>query len=123
MPTPIATIVKDGGWSRGAAAPWRCKEARDIGVLAKSVKAGSASFARRREPSAKHLVPGKVVISGKTARRNKPSAKNGGVNLAEEVVPHGNVRLPRVSKTSFARILLAKGKLNIQRSRGLPEIQ
>src|SRR5262249_55885798 len=44
--------------------------------------------ARRRAPSAKALVPGNVVISGRAASCNKPSARNGGVNLQQEVVPH-----------------------------------
>jgi hypothetical protein len=73
--------------------------------LAKSVIAGLESFARQRDSSAKLLVPGNVVISGRAARSNKPSPRNGGVNLAEEVEPQPKWKTSsRLAKHSSVRI-------------------
>jgi len=130
MPTPMETgggsgwagkTAGGGGgvlaWSMSmdAGAPWRREGERGMEDLAKGVMAGSASFARQREPSAKIPVPGNVVISGRAARCNKPSAGNRGVNLAQEVEPHRSVRLPRVLQNLHGQDTPARGKLNIQR--------
>ena len=73
--------------ARRAASRDRIDWERDMVDLQKGFTGWVGRSARRREPSALDLVPGKFVISGRAARCNKPSARNGGVNLHQEVVP------------------------------------
>ena len=48
------------------------------------------------------------------SRRNKPSARNGGVNLAQEVEPHPSASDFLASANLLSQVILAKGKVNIQ---------
>src|SRR5438093_6406754 len=57
---------------------------------------GRNGLCQPRASSVELLASGKFVISGRAASCNKPSTRNGGINLHSEVVPQRNKRSPRV---------------------------